>query len=129
MLALGVKRKEDLLEILPLGKTVQSFCLEEICMEHCRENMSSMTLFCNKTKMWKILSWLSTRKLKEKLCTVLSTTKVNLCSKSQVVTLTVCWVISTVIKRAEQRILEVSIKSGVCEVNGDWIWDLGERCV
>jgi len=95
------KRREDLLEILSAGKTVQSFCLEEICMEHIKENMSRKIYFCNKTKTWKILSLSWARKLKENLCTVLSVTKVNCCGKGQVVTLTVYWIISTLIQRVQ----------------------------
>jgi hypothetical protein len=45
VLALRGKRREDLLEILSLGKTVQSFGLEDIYVKHFREDMSSMILF------------------------------------------------------------------------------------
>jgi hypothetical protein len=35
---LGGKRRKDLLDIVTLGKTVQSFCLGEVCVKNFREN-------------------------------------------------------------------------------------------
>jgi len=42
--SLGGKRREDLLDIFSLGKTVQSFGLEEINMKHFRENINMILL-------------------------------------------------------------------------------------
>jgi hypothetical protein len=42
VLALGGKRRKELLDIVSLGKTVQSVCLVEIYMEHFREDMDSV---------------------------------------------------------------------------------------
>jgi len=53
--ALSVKRREDLLDIVTLDKTVQSFCLEEINMKHFREDKSRFFFF-SKSKMWNIPS-------------------------------------------------------------------------
>jgi hypothetical protein len=39
------KRREDYLEIVPSGKSVQSFCLEEIYMKYFIENVSGMIVF------------------------------------------------------------------------------------